>query len=263
MLRDIVLPHYDKEKPASVRQSWPEIAKRVPGRSGKQCRERWHNHVAPHVDHRPWTEEELTVLKAAYQVHGNRWAVLASLLPGRTCCKVKNMMVMLEERGEVQKVRNEQTKRMAEDEDGDVEPPSTCTKKSKKKSRLDENGACDLDVLGLPGGEMDILLDEIMMGSDMNDGRRAPQRSKKGAVGRRLVNDFTALLASEPPFAVLPERPPECPGATIQIVLNAPPRAVPNPRSVMHYTVPKCTVGSAREEMGDVLRKINKVINKR
>lgn len=44
---------------------------------------RWHNHLNPHIKKDAWTlEEELTLLNA-HRVHGNKWAELARLLPGR------------------------------------------------------------------------------------------------------------------------------------------------------------------------------------
>jgi hypothetical protein len=39
-------------------QKWSEIAKRIKGREGKQCRERWHNHLNPQIRKDPWDEKE-------------------------------------------------------------------------------------------------------------------------------------------------------------------------------------------------------------
>jgi len=33
------------------------LARAFPGRSGKQCRERWHNHVNDHIKKGEWTPE--------------------------------------------------------------------------------------------------------------------------------------------------------------------------------------------------------------
>lgn len=37
-------------------KNWSFIAKQLPGRIGKQCRERWHNHLNPDISKDKWTE---------------------------------------------------------------------------------------------------------------------------------------------------------------------------------------------------------------
>ncbi|CAF1697054.1 unnamed protein product [Brassica napus] len=71
-------------------KKWSTIARYLPGRIGKQCRERWHNHLNPAINKEAWTQEEELVLIRAHQVYGNRWAELTKFLPGRSDNGIKN-----------------------------------------------------------------------------------------------------------------------------------------------------------------------------
>jgi hypothetical protein len=59
-------------------------------RLGKQCRERWYNHLSPDVRKDPWTDEEDKVIIEAHNKFGSKWTAISSLLKGRTPNAIKN-----------------------------------------------------------------------------------------------------------------------------------------------------------------------------
>ena len=76
-------------------QAWRSIASDLSElidrpRTGKQCRERWHNHLKPGIVRTPWSTQEERALVEAHRALGNKWAGIASLLDGRTENAVKN-----------------------------------------------------------------------------------------------------------------------------------------------------------------------------
>jgi hypothetical protein len=71
-------------------KDWDAISALVPGRTRKQCNQRWHNVLDPSIGLAKertgkWAENEDIKLKDAVQTHGGKnWIAITKLVPGRT-----------------------------------------------------------------------------------------------------------------------------------------------------------------------------------
>ncbi|KAJ7539880.1 hypothetical protein O6H91_11G113300 [Diphasiastrum complanatum] len=71
-------------------QRWSHIATFLQGRKGKQCRERWLNHLRSNIKRDEWTEKEEVLLISLHDKYENRWAEIAKHIPGRPENAIKN-----------------------------------------------------------------------------------------------------------------------------------------------------------------------------
>ena len=71
-------------------KKWSFIARQLTGRLGKQCRERWYNHLDPDIKKTAWTNEEDLIIIEAHRELGNKWAKISQRLDGRTDNSIKN-----------------------------------------------------------------------------------------------------------------------------------------------------------------------------
>ena len=69
---------------------WTEIAKIIPGRTARRCREHWNACLNPNLNKGPWTPEEDRKIIERQRELGNQWAKIALFLQGRSDYMVKN-----------------------------------------------------------------------------------------------------------------------------------------------------------------------------
>lgn len=73
-------------------QRWyrPKIALSMHGRTGKQCRERYTNHLDPTMKNTPWSMEESKIIRDLFPKFGTKWSQYMAFLPGRSDNSIKN-----------------------------------------------------------------------------------------------------------------------------------------------------------------------------
>jgi hypothetical protein len=57
---------------------WSDLANRLPGRVGKQIRDRWVNHLNPNINHLPFSKDDDLLLWEAHLKLGKRWVEIAT-----------------------------------------------------------------------------------------------------------------------------------------------------------------------------------------
>jgi hypothetical protein len=75
--------------------NWAAIAARIPGRTPKQCRERWLLNLDPAINHSPFTKAEDDLLMELHGSLGTRWSQIKQYFVGRTENAVKTRVKSL------------------------------------------------------------------------------------------------------------------------------------------------------------------------
>ena len=70
--------------------NWKEIAQQVPGKTTRQCRERYQTYLAPGINVAPFTREEDELLLQKVSELGSKWSVISQFFNGRSANSLKN-----------------------------------------------------------------------------------------------------------------------------------------------------------------------------
>jgi len=69
---------------------WKKISKELPGRTPRQCRDRYINYLDPKIIKSPWSKEDDLRLIDLKERIGQHWTKIAEYFPGRTDSNIKN-----------------------------------------------------------------------------------------------------------------------------------------------------------------------------
>jgi hypothetical protein len=77
---------------------WQQVARLMPDRNARQCRDRWVNYLSPEVANGPWTAAEEQLLVDKYKEFGAVWRHIATFFPARTDINIKSRWQLMQRR---------------------------------------------------------------------------------------------------------------------------------------------------------------------
>ncbi|OHS99485.1 Myb-like DNA-binding domain containing protein [Tritrichomonas foetus] len=71
-------------------RDWRSIAQYMPGRTARQCRDRYSNYLTPEFYNEVWTKEDDLLLYQKYLEYGSQWSKIVQFFPGKNANNIKN-----------------------------------------------------------------------------------------------------------------------------------------------------------------------------
>lgn len=75
--------------------NWKKVSEYMVTRNARQCRDRYKNYLAPHLNSSPWCKEDDEKLLNLVEQHGRKWSLIAKEFTGRTDINIKSRYALL------------------------------------------------------------------------------------------------------------------------------------------------------------------------
>ncbi|EAY22575.1 Myb-like DNA-binding domain containing protein [Trichomonas vaginalis G3] len=75
--------------------NWKKVSEYMVTRTARQCRDRYKNYLAPHLNNSPWIKVDDDKLLNLVETMGKKWSLIAKEFPGRTDINIKSRYALL------------------------------------------------------------------------------------------------------------------------------------------------------------------------
>nr|XP_043612954.1 transcription factor MYB17-like [Erigeron canadensis]XP_043612955.1 transcription factor MYB17-like [Erigeron canadensis] len=173
-------------------------------RCGKSCRLRWTNYLRPDIKRGPLSSEEEQTVFQLHSLLGNKWASIASRLPGRTDNEIKNYWNSHLRKRIPKKVPNVQANSASESVETKSKSPSTNHAAEWESARVEADARMSMDpiILSDPTAFTDCDYFLPAWNSEPGESFQESKDFNQVACAVKVESDSVVTMQAEPTFTV-------------------------------------------------------------